>query len=440
MRRVNILYLLVFVLGLCPFFCRGSNFPVQEISILEVNAAITPATLDYLKLQFTRVPDQSLIVVKLNTPGGLVTVTKDIITLIGIQTKPIVVWIAPEGASASSAGAIIAAAAHFILMSPGSNIGAATPVGLGEDIKETDGRAKILNDLTALVRSLSQSRGRPSKPFEDMIATAKSLTDQEALKAKIIDGVISHEASLTEVLNGKSFLLQGESRTLTLKENTVIKTYAPTAGQKLLEVLANPTTAYFLFLIGVALIYFEFQAPGGFIAGGVGLFFLILAAISFQVLPLDWGAFALIIFGAALLITEIFVTSYGLLAAGGIIAFAAGSLFLFHGESGFISIDYPIILSTLLGVGTGLAILVWYLVREARRHQAKSHFFLPIGARGVVLGQGATNKQEYQIKVRGVIWRGLSETELQVGDEVEVVNIEEDKLLAEIKKINKESI
>ena len=348
MKNTNLQQLLIFVFLLLPLSVFGKTIKISEIGLLSVNSAITPATYDYLKQNFENLPPSSLIVLRLNTPGGLVSTTKDISTLVGKHKRPFAVWITPEGASASSAGAIIASSAHFIFMSPGTNMGAATPVGLGEDLKESDGRKKALSDLTALVRSLSSSRGRPHEPFENMITKADSYTAQESVKLKIIDGIIYQEKEIENFLKSKKINIDGMEIAIETS-NLTFKVYDPSLGQKILEVLANPSTAYILFLLGVALLYFEFQAPGGFIAGAVGLCFLILSAISFQVLPLDWGSMGLIVAGIFLLILELFVVSYGILSIAGLIAFVMGSLFLFHGEAGFISIEYPIIFSSLAG-------------------------------------------------------------------------------------------
>lgn len=435
MRRAILSFLFVFVFGLFPLTSKSSTFEARELSLLEINSAITPATLDYLQFQFKRIPKDALILIKMNTPGGLINTTKDIITLIGKQERPVAVWVTPEGASAASAGAIIASAAHFILMTPGSNMGAATPVGLGEDIKEKDGKAKALNDLKAMVRSLSDSRQRPAAPFEEMIETAKSYTDQEALKAGIISGIVSSEGDLVELLNGKPFTLKGQKWTLQIERSVPAKFYEPTAGQQILYVLSNPSTAYFLFLIGVALLYFELQAPGGFIAGGIGICFLLLAAISFQVLPLDWGALALLLVGVVLLILEVYVTSYGLLALGGIAAFIAGSLFLFHGEGGFISIDYPVLISTVLGISFATGIIIWYIMRDLSRQGKHVDFFLPLGSEGSVVD---VNAHGYQIKVLGEIWRAVSDQELKLGDEIIVASVDSEKLITKVKKAHKE--
>ena len=436
MKSYLMLFKFLFVfLSLFPLISAAEPYKVSEISHLEINSAISPATYDYLKYNFARIPDGSLILIKINTPGGLITTTKDIITLIGTQNKPVVVWVTPEGASAASAGALIAASAHFIVMSAGTNRGAATPVGLGEDIKESDGRSKMLNDLKAVVRSLSHSRNRPAEPFEQMVETAKSFTAQEALKAKFIDGIIDGDHTLRDILDTKSFSLLGKTREIQIDSTVTSKTYEPTLGQKILNVLANPSTAYLLFLVGVALIYFEFQAPGGFIAGGVGISFIILAAIAFQVLPLDWGAFSLIFIGVVLLILEIYVTSYGLLALSGVVSFVAGSLFLFHHEEGFISVNYKMLLSTFLGVSFAILVIVWFYYKDKRNQKIPSSFFLPIGSFGKVM---KIDGLVYQIKVKGEIWRGQSDEHLTVDDDVEIIKVDSEKLIIEVKKLHKE--
>lgn len=430
MRNIILLVLSVFVC--LSWQAVASTYEVKEISYLSINSAITPATLDYLKHQFTNVPENSVAVIRMNTPGGLVTTTKEIITLIGKQEFPVVVWISPEGASASSAGAIIAASAHFVLMSPGSNMGAATPVGLGEDIKESDGRNKALNDLAALVRSLSELRGRPAKPFEDMIKNADSFTDKESLKLGIIDGVASTHEEVVSVLAEKKFNQQGKEYVLEFHKDVTKKDYSPSTGQKLLEVLANPSTAYFLFLIGVALIYLELQAPGGYIAGSIGVGCIILAAISFQVLPLDWGALGLILLGIFLLVLEIFIVSYGLLTIFGLASFIMGSLFLFHGEAGFISVEYPVMFSTLAGVLVSVGFIVWYLVKEEKKRGKGPDFFLPVGATGTVM---TSLPHGHQVKVKGETWKAFSDDALQVGDQVEVISFDQGHLSIQVKKV-----
>lgn len=432
MREKILLQILAFVFLVLPLKgFSASTLEINELGFLSVNSAITPATYDYLKQHFESLPKSTLIILKLNTPGGLVSTTKDIITMAAREKRPFVVWITPEGASAASAGSIIASAAHYIFMSPGTNMGAATPVGLGEDIKESDGRKKAMNDLTAMVRSLSVSRGRPAEAFEKMITEAESYTSSESLKLGIIDGIVSNQNEMLAKLNSKMVIIDGVETQLVVK-NVLSKNYEPTLGQRILEVIANPSTAYVLFLIGVALIYFELQAPGGYIAGTLGVCLLILAGIAFQVLPLDWGSMGLIVAGIFLLVLELYVVSYGLLGLAGITAFVMGSLFLFHGDSGFISVQYNVILSALAGVLITIGILIWFLWKEKQKHKAGKNFFLPVGASGTILSK--INDQEYQVKVRGEIWRAFTDEKFQINDQVHVSEVDANKLTIRIKR------
>ena len=429
MRHLILLFLTLFV---CPLLGHAqTSYEVKEVRILAIRSAITPATLDYLETHLGKTSEHRLTIIKMNTPGGLVTTTKDIISLFSKGNHPVVVWVTPEGASAASAGSIIASGAHFIFMSPGTNMGAATPVGLGEDLKESDGRKKAMSDLTATVRSLSEVRGRPSQPFEEMITLAKSFTDKEALKLGIIDGIVNDEAALLNSLKGKTWMMNGMKKTLNIPENTPVKNIEPTLGQKLLEVLTNPSTAYFLFLLGAALIYFELQAPGGFIAGSIGAGLLVLAAIAFQVLPLDWGAFGLILVGVVCLVLEVYITSYGLLGLAGILTFGLGSLFLFHGEEGFISIQYPIIISTFLGILVPMIFLTWYVLKDARNKKNTADFFVPLESEGVIMGK---NGSHFQVKVRGEIWNASGDENLIAGDRISVVSADNKQLILKIKK------
>lgn len=423
--------LLLFSFFVCALLGHAAPYEVQDVQVLTVSSAITPATFDYLKNNLGPAAGKKLSVIKLNTPGGLVSTTKEIISLFSQGQQPIVVWVTPEGASAASAGAIIASGAHFIYMAPGTNMGAATPVGLGSDIQEGDSRKKALSDLTATVRSLCELRGRPAKPFEEMIRDARSFTDQEALKAGIIDGVNGDLRSLLKNLNGKNWKTGKETLTLAIRENVTITTVEPSLGQKILEVLANPSTAYFLFLLGAALIYFELQSPGGFIAGAIGAGLLVLAAIAFQVLPLDWGAFGLILVGVVCLVLEVYITSYGLLGLAGVTAIVLGSLFLFQGEGGFISIQYPILLSTLLGILVPMAFITWFVLKDLRKKKDPPHFFVPLESDGTVTGK---NRNHYQVKVRGEIWNAQSSDELSPGDGITVVSVDDKKLILTIKK------
>ncbi len=429
-RHLILLLVALFVCALLPP-AFASQYDVNDIRVLTIRSAITPATYDYLSSNILKANPGRLSIIKMNTPGGLVSTTKEIISLFAKAEHPVVVWVTPEGASAASAGSLIASGAHFVFMSPGTNMGAATPVELSGDIQGSDGRKKAMNDLSALVRSLCDLRGRPSAPYVEMITDAKSFTEQEALKLQLIDGVTSDEGALLKALNGKSWKTEKGNFLVNIPERTPVKVITPTLGQQILEILSNPSTAYFLFLLGVALIYFELQAPGGYIAGSIGAVLLVLAAIAFQVLPLNWGALGLIFVGVICFILEMYVSSYGLLAIAGLSALALGSVFLFHGEGGFISIQYPVIVSTFLGILAPFTFIIWYLLKGSRKSKTHENFFVPLSTEGVVMGK---NGAFYQVKVRGEIWNALSDEALVSGDAIKVTEADKQQLLLKIQK------
>lgn len=413
-----------------------TDLTLDRMVVLEVDATINPAVANYLQTELTRTAatESTLFVIKLNTPGGLVSTTKDIITAIGKSTRPIVVWVTPEGASATSAGAIIASSAHGLVMNRGTNIGAATPVGIGEDIKEGDGRAKAVNDLTALVRSLSTTRGRNAEAFVSMVAKAESFTAEDAAKKNITDGVVTSLDGIRALYQDKTVVIQGQKRLLKFAPIVETETREMDAGQQLLNIFANPSTAYILFILGAALLYFEFQAPGGYIAGGIGVLCLIVAGIAFQILPLNFGAMVLLIAGVAMLVLEIYVTSYGLLALAGLGCLVAGSLFLYRHEDGWITVQYSVILSTLAGIVVSLGVIAWFLTRH---RVARQGFFDHTHQEGEVMrlfGQEGTHFT-YQIRVHGEIWKAVSSQELSVGDRVKVNQQRGDGLLLEITKL-----
>jgi membrane-bound serine protease (ClpP class) len=404
---------------------------IKRIKLLEINSSINPATYNYLKQVYQKSALNDLVLIKMNTPGGLVSTTKEIITMIGESKAVTAIWITPEGASATSAGAIIAASAHLLFMSPGTNIGAATPIGMGGDIEQKDARSKAINDLVAMVQSLAETRGRNGKAFSEMISDAKSFTAQVALEQKVCDGIASSLNDLQEKINNKVVNHHGEKIKLTLNDQVSIQSVEMDMGQALLDILANPSFTYILFLLGAALIYFEFQAPGGFIAGSIGALCLILAGIGFQVLPLNFGSLGLIILAFILFILEFYITSYGVLTLAGITSLVFGSLFLYRTENAYIDFELSLVVSAVSGVLLFVGLVAYLVIKDRRRK--KEDFFVPVGKTGEVVKK--LENGIYQIKVYGEIWKAVSEQQLELHDKVEVVASEAKDLVLNIKKI-----
>ncbi len=412
-------------------------YQVNKLTFLDVNSSINPATHNYLETNFKKLKKENgdLVFIKLDTPGGLVSTTKDILTLIGSVDVPVGVWVTPEGASATSAGAIIASGAHFLVMSEGTNIGAATPIGLGKDIEQKDAKSKAVNDLVALVRSLSKARGRNPEHFEKMISEAKSLDARTALKEKVIDKIINSQEELVSFLNKRNISIKGNKVTISIDPNVPVTTIEMDAGQQILNVFANPTTAYVLFIIGAALIYFEMQAPGGMVAGAIGVVFLFMAGIGFQVLPLNIGAMGLIILSFVLFVLEAYIISFGILTLAGIIALVFGSLFLFRTEDSMIELEQKVVFSVVFAISAYVIMIGWYFVKTWVKRKNYYSNENEIGQISKILENHHDSDFHYQVKVHGEIWNATSQEELQVGDDVKINKSDEDKLELIITKI-----
>ncbi len=402
----------------------------HQINILSINSAITPATFQYLE-QNIKEDDSHLSIIKLNTPGGLVSTTKSILTHFGTVKQPIIIWITPEGASASSAGAIISSSAHFLFMSPGTNIGAATPISGGKDL-ESDIKAKSINDLVALTSDMAKLRKRNSDEFKLMITKAKSLGSVEALEKKVIDAVVSNLDKAINFMRNKDITIGQEKVKIEFSENLEIIHVKKTIGQKVIEFFADPNFAYILFLIGAALIYFELQAPGGLLAGSFGVICLILAGIGFQILPISIGSLGLIIVSFILFSLEVFITSYGLISIAGAIALVIGSLGLFDTQNSYMSIHKPIIFSSLSAILIYIGLIAWIFLRDRKRF-SEQLFLEHVGSEGIISKK--INNEFYLIKINGETWKASSSEELSLGDQVKVTSENKEKLYLEIKKL-----
>jgi len=422
---------------------------VEKILQLTINSSINPATLNYLTGAYTKARKENydLVLIHLNTPGGLVTTTKDILTLIGDSELPTAIWIKPEGASATSAGAIIAAGAHLLFMSEGTNIGAATPIQMGGDIegkKEkkpddseepakkkslaeeiqdqlkqkdqsapkpdgSDMRAKAINDLVALVQSLSEARGRNPELFAEMIRSAASYKAREALEKNLIDALVNTDAELISALDQKTISVKGQKKILSVA-SPIVTAMPMDMGQRLLDIFANPSLAYILFMVGAALIYLEMQAPGGFIAGSVGATCLVLAGIGFQVLPVNFGALALITLSFLFFIMEIYVTSYGILSLAGLGALVSGSMFLYRTNDGYIDFGMSVVFSTVAAIVFFMGFIAFLFIKDRKKGQS-SDFNQVIGHTASVMNELPSTEMGfkfYQVKVNGEIWRAKS--------------------------------
>jgi membrane-bound serine protease (ClpP class) len=419
---------------------------INRIFQVDINSSINPATFEHLKKSVKKVSNSkdALLLIKMTTPGGLVSTTKEILNLIGESEFPVVVWIAPEGSSATSAGAIIASGAHYLYMSDGTNIGAATPITMSGDIGEkpaspntdsnnknspaipsapsgSDVRAKAVNDLVALVKSLSETRGRDATSYALMIEEAKSYTAKEAEEKKIIDKVANHLDEIYNHISSKSIKIKGIEYQFTVSPKVELILLDYSLADKLLNTFSSPEVAYILFLLGAALIYFELQAPGGFIAGGFGLISLLLAGIGFHVLPVNFGGIGLLLLSFVLFILEAYIPSFGLLALAGVAALVFGSLILFESPDSLIALDHLVMVTTISSIIFILGLISFYLYKT-RLQKNKNDFFAPIGHEGKIkkILDKDGDKFYYMAKINGVLWKVTSVEQLNLEDTISV--------------------
>ena len=282
-----------------------------------------------------------------------------------------------------------------------------------------DLRSKAINDLVALVSSLAETRGRNTEMFAKMIADAASYTSIEAEKNKLIDGIANNYSELLKKINTKQIRLRGQQVMLQVTTPNITD-FEMDAGQKLLNIFADPNMAYILFVLGAALLYIEFQTLGGFIAGAVGVICLLLAGIGFQILPLNFGAFALIILAFVLFVLELFVTSFGIISLAGIASLVTGSLFLYRTDDAYIQISNSLIFTTSGIIGLFVLFLGLFIFRDMKKNKTPTNYYALAHKKGLILSidniQPIENYYYYQIRVAGEIWKAKSTTRYEIND------------------------
>lgn len=400
----------------------ASNWLVVEIGIIGTSSEdILNSSLD---LAYKKQYDG--LVVQLDTPGGALDNTREMVKTIMAAKIPVIVWVGPAGSRAGSAGAFITLSGHVAAMAPGTNIGAAHPIqASGKDIEQEEVQRKVMNDTVAFIESVAKSRNRNVEMARSFVITSVSITDEEALKNNIIDLVARDLGMLLDKSHGKEIELQdGKKVTLDSKDATTI-IFEKSFRQKILEILSNPNLFYLLFMAGLIGLGYELTHPGAIFPGVVGGICFILAMIATSVLPVSYGAAALIFAGVIMLIAEAFVPSFGILGFGGFIAFILGSVFLVDPENqqGLRISWYTIAPSAL--VISALFITLGYLVLKAEKAPVHSGREAMIGEKGTVVSEFVNGRG--QIRVAGALWSAQitsSEQPLKPGDQVEVDSLD----------------
>jgi membrane-bound serine protease (ClpP class) len=409
----------------------GLLFAEQPIYILTVNGSINPTTYDYLKhgIENARNKNAQTVIIEMNTPGGLLQSTRDIVTEFLNSKVPIIVYVSPQGSRAASAGVFITMAAHIAVMAPGTNIGAAHPVSSqGEMDSVMSG--KVTNDAAAFIRSISEKRNRNVEWAEDAVRHSVAITETEALEKNVIDFIAPNRSELLKMLDGKKVVIENDTLTLATT-NAVIEEQKMNWQYEILNLLSDPNISYILFLIGIYGIFFELYNPGSIFPGIAGAIAIILALYSMQTLPLNYAGLSLIVVGIILFILEIKITSYGLLSIGGAISLFLGSIMLYKTNGGieFVEVSLTVIIPFVIVTALFFAFVVGAGLKAQKRKVHTGELGM-IGAEGIAV---TMLNPEGQVRIQGEIW-GAESVEGNIAKEAKVTVTEIHGLLLKVKK------
>ena len=404
--------------GLAASPATAGEFPAVRIS-----GAINPVVADFVADQLGRADQDraTAFLIEIDTPGGLDSAMRKIIQAILAARAPVIVYVAPAGARAASAGALITLAADFAAMAPGTNIGAATPVaiGLGGGMDETM-KHKVVNDAVAYARSLAEQRGRNADWAERIVRDGASTSAGEALELKVIDLVADSRAELLKQLDGRRYLRDGKELRLVLAGAEPVFREMGWA-RRILNAVSDPTVAYLLMILGVLGIYFEISQPGVILPGVVGAFALLLALFAFQALPVNFVGVLLIVLALVLFILEVKVVSYGMLSVAAVAALTLGSLMLIDSPEPFMQISRAVIFATVVS-STGFILFCLWFVGRAQRRRIISGREGMVGEHGQAVTAVHANGKVF---VHGEYWEAYAGEPIPAGADIEVVEVGE---------------
>lgn len=437
-RLIRIIYLLLpLIFAVFPLSVATANTAGSHVMQLTINEAIGPATDDYIRRALETATSQraELVVIRIDTPGGLDTAMRGIIKNITNSTVPVASYVSPTGARAASAGTYILYASHIAAMAPGTNLGAATPVKIGgisppepkgmpkkdapvEESEKSAMKQKVINDAVAYIRSLAELHGRNQDWAEKAVREAASLPASEALSLGVIDILATGMADLLQQVDGREVMVLGHKRTLHVA-GLPVRELAPDWRTRLLTVITNPNVAYILMLIGIYGLILEFSNPGAIVPGTVGAISLLLALYAFQLLPINYAGMGLILLGVALMVGEAFEPSFGILGIGGVVAFVFGSIILIDTEVPGFGIDISVIL-TFAVLSALIFIFVIGMAIKARRKKVVSGLEEMLGGEATVINDF---DQQGTVSIHSEHWQARSKTPLNSGQLVKVIGI-----------------
>ena len=415
--------LFLLLMTILPIFASTS-----AIMKLEIRGAIGPASSNYLKEGMAAAvrQDAHMVLIELDTPGGLSTSMREMIQEITNSTFPVVIYVSPKGARAASAGTYLIYASHVAAMAPGTNLGAATPVSLVPTPKITDLNIsspsalekKVINDAMAYIKSLAELNERNISWALDAVEKAKSISAREALSYGVIDLMAENSNELLGKLEGRSVRVSGKSIILKTK-GAVILTFEPDWKTRFLSTVTNPNIAYMLLLIAIYGIFFELMNPGGIFPGVIGVISGVVALYALNMIPFNYAGLLLIILGIAFMVAEVLVAGFGILGIGGAVAFGLGSLLLFDAETLGSGVSIPLIIAFSL-VSLGFFIFVLRFLLRSRSAKIVTGADEMVGAAAKVLG---STKEGYRVRCHGEIWYATSDSVLEIAQNVRVESL-----------------
>lgn len=398
-----------------------SSAHAGEIVVATYEGVINPVSAEYLNdaLTSAQATSAQAVVLKLDTPGGLDTSMRLMIKDITGSPIPVIVYVSPSGGRAASAGVFLTMAAHVAAMAPGTNIGAAHPVAMGGGEMDNTMKEKVENDSVAYIKSIAEQRGRNVSWAEDAVRKSVSVTEQEALKLKIIDIVAEDLSDLLKQVHGREVMVSSGQTTLQT-EGASIREFPMGLRLELLKTLSDPNIAYLLMTIGTIGILAELYNPGAILPGIVGAISLIMAFYSLQSLPVNYAGVLLFILGIVFFILEATVTSYGLLAIGGVTSMVLGSLMLIKSDAEFFQISWTVIVPVILTTAALSVFIVGMGIRALRRSPQTGNEGM-IGTIGIAK---TALSPEGKLSIHGELWDAVSDEPAEEGTPAKVLRVE----------------
>ena len=395
---------------------QGPSLP--RVDLIVIDGSINPAVDDFIRESIARAKlnGARALIIQLDTPGGLLSSTRTIVKEILGSPVPVIVYVAPSGAGAGSAGVFVTMSGHIAAMAPGTNIGAAHPVaGGGQEVKGVMGE-KIENFTASFSETIARQRGRNAEWAIQAVRKSVSITEKEALKLNVIDIVAKDIDDLLKQSDGRKVDLNGRPHVLSVKDVAIMR-HEMNLKDRVINIIADPNIAYLLLMAGILGLYMEFSHPGVIFPGVAGAICLILALISLQVLPFSYAGLFLIFLGIALLIGEAFIPSFGVLGIGGVISLALGSFLLFDTQTGDMGVDRSIIFTAVATLAS-FVFAISYLVYRSQKSKPTLGIEGMLGKIGDVR---AKLNPAGKVFVQGELWNAEADGEIDTGEKVEIV-------------------